>query len=73
MEKVWFEGTVEEAIDKDFASEDTLFLVAMMKENLIKKISLSGNGLSNYGKVKIRMTTSEDESLGFVEIVEDDV
>lgn len=73
MNKVWFEGTVKDAINKDFATEDTLFLVGIMKGNGIKKISLSSNDLITHQNVKIRMTTNEDESAGFVEILEDDV
>ena len=71
-EKVWFEGSVEEAVNKGFATEETMFLIGVMSENGVKRIFLSSNPCSNFADIKIKMIVNEDETEGYVEILEEE-
>ena len=72
-EKVWFEGSVEEAINGGFATEEAVFLIGVMNENGVKRITLSSTPCSNFANIKIKMIMNEEETEGYVEIMEDNV
>lgn len=70
-EKVWFEGTVQDAIDQGLGTEDLDFLVGIMVENKIDRIKLSNNDVGSYSGYKIKMVANEEVTEGYVEIVKE--